>query len=75
MANITDRLRRDHALCEILPHLAPAPINPDGPRAADIIDRMVALIADCEESFTADDTYPLLRDACRKILADCEVAR
>jgi hypothetical protein len=33
---------------------------------------MARLITDIEESFTADDSYALLRDACRKLLSEIE---
>jgi hypothetical protein len=33
---------------------------------------LLALLKDCEEAFTADDSYALLRDACRKLIAEIE---
>jgi len=34
--------------------------------------QMLELLKDIEESFTADDSYKLLRDACRKLIAEIE---
>jgi hypothetical protein len=49
--------------------------DPEGQANARLIAKapeMFSLLKDCEESFTADDSYVLLRDACRKLLAEIE---
>jgi hypothetical protein len=36
--------------------------------------QLLELLKECEESFTADDSYKVLRDAARKLLAEVEAA-